>query len=124
PFDELTHSLWLDSRSRMRVQPWNEVRKWNILKAQRLENLPGIRKELAHFQDQWMCLNREDAELILSRDRTDSFDTVFAPDEAYFATVLAAAGRSPIQAVANRPITWTDWVEGQEHPQQFSRVSG
>lgn len=123
PFDELAHSLWLDPRSRMRVQPWNEVRKWNILKAQHLENLKGIRKELAHFHDQWVCLSREDAELILDRDRTESFEHVFAPDEAYFATVLAAAGRPPLQAVANRPITWNEWKEGQAHPEEYHQVS-
>jgi hypothetical protein len=124
PYEELLRSLRLDPRSRIRVQPWNEVRKWNILKAQRLENLPGIRKELAHFQDQWMCLNREDAELILARDKTESFEEVFAPDEAYFATVLAASGRPPLQAVANRPVTWTEWREGQSHPEEFQHVSG
>jgi hypothetical protein len=124
PHVELVRSLRLDPRSRMRVQPWNEVRKWNILKAQRLENLPGIRKEVAHFQDQWMCLNREDAELILKHDRTEAFEGVRAPDEAYFATVLAALGRPPLQSVANRPITWTEWREGQAHPEEFRHVGG
>jgi len=122
PFHELSHSLQLDPRSRMRVQPWNEVRKWNILKAQHLENLAGIRKELAHFHDQWMCLSRKDAELILKHDRRDSFAGVFAPDEAYFATVLASAGASPLQSLANRAITWTEWEMGKPHPREFLTV--
>lgn len=124
PYGELVRSLRLDPRSRMRVQPWHEVRSRNILKAQRLENLPGIRKEVAHFQDQWMCLNREDAGLILTHDRTEAFEGVWAPDEAYFATVLAVLGRPPLQSVANRPITWTEWREGQPHPEEFRHVGG
>lgn len=122
PFEALRTSLRLDARTRMRVQPWGEVRRRNVLKAQRLENLPGIRKEIAHFQDQWMCLSREDALLVTEKDWTSAFANVHAPDEAYFATVLAASGKPPLQAVANRPITWTEWVEGEGHPQEFHRV--
>jgi hypothetical protein len=121
-FDALSSSLRFDDRSRLRVQPWGEVRRRNVLKAQRLENLPGIRKEIAHFQDQWMCLNREDALLVTEKDWTPAFEKVFAPDEAYFATVLAASGKAPLQGVANRPITWTEWKEGEGHPQEFDRV--
>lgn len=123
PFSQLLRSLRLDGRTRMRVQPWSEVRGRNILKAQRLENLQGIRKEIAHFQDQWMCLNREDATLLIEKDMTGIFADVVAPDEAYFATVLAASGRPPLQTVANRPITWTHWNEGDSHPETFTKVS-
>lgn len=122
PFDALKSSLRMDDRSRMRVQPWLEVRRRDVLKAQRLENLPGIRKEIAHFQDQWMCLNREDAMLVTQKDWTPAFEKVFAPDEAYFATVLAASGKAPLQEVANRPVTWSEWREGSPHPQEFDRV--
>lgn len=122
PFEALRASLRMDGRSRMRVQPWGEVRRRNVLKAQRLENLPGIRKEIAHFQDQWMCLSREDALLVTQTDRTTAFEHVHAPDEAYFATVLAMAGKPPLQAIANRAVTWTDWIEGEGHPQEFMRV--
>ena len=123
PFSDLAESLRLDARSRMKTQPWEEVRRINILKAQRLENLPGIRKELAHFHDQWICLSREDAQLVTAKDWTPSFERVFAADEAYFATVMSACGKSPRQSVANRAITWTDWVEGERHPREFGRVS-
>ncbi len=122
PFEALASSLRLDTRSRMKIQPWAEVRRRNVLKAQRLENLPGIRKEIAHFQDQWMCLSREDALLVTENDWTRSFENVFAPDESYFATTLAACGKPPLQAVANRPVTWTDWREGDDHPHEFLRV--
>jgi hypothetical protein len=122
PFSSLKANLRLDARSRMHLHPWEEVRRKNILKAQRLENLTGIRKEIAHFHDQWICLSREDALLVTEKDWTPSFANVFAPDEAYFATVLAASGKPPLQAVANRPITWTDWKAGGSHPQEFHTV--
>lgn len=123
PFDALCSSLRMDNRSRMRVRPWYEVRRRDVLKAQRLENIPGIRKEIAHFQDQWMCLNREDALLVVENDRTRAFQNVFAPDEAYFASVLAAVGKPPLQATANRPITWVDWSEAGAHPREFNQVA-
>ncbi len=118
----LLAALRMDSRSRMSMEPWDEVRRKNILKAQRVENIPGIRKEIAHFHSQWMCLNREDAVAILEKDWTRSFEHVYAPDEAYFATVLAASGRPPLELVANRPPTWTDWSEGGAHPKSFTTV--
>jgi hypothetical protein len=122
PFQDLSASLRLDPRSRMRVEPWEEVRRKNLLKAQRLENLPGIRKEVAHFHDQWMCLSRHDALIVTGRDWTSSFEQVFAPDEAYFATAMAVSGHPPLQCLANRPITWTEWTEGDRHPGSFRRV--
>ena len=70
-----------------------------------------------------MCLNREDALLVTQKDWTPAFENVFAPDEAYFATVLAASGKPPLQGVANRPITWSEWREGEAHPEEFHRVS-
>jgi hypothetical protein len=122
PFAALSSSLRLDARSRLCLVPWAEMRRRNMLKAQQLENLPGIRKEIAHFQAQWMCLSREDALLVTQQDWTPAFEKVFAPDESYFATVLAASGKAPLQAVANRPITWTDWQEGNPHPKEYLRV--
>ena len=122
PFSTLATSLRMDDRSRMKMQPWTDVRRKNILKAQRLENLPGIRKELGHFHDQWICLNRADALLVTEKDWTESFENVYAPDETYFATVMAASGQSPLQAVANRAITWTEWIEGEAHPQDYKTV--
>jgi hypothetical protein len=122
PFSALANSLRLDDRSRMRIQPWAEVRKKNLLKAQRLENVPGIRKELAHFHDQWICLNRADVALITQKDWVPAFVDVFAPDEAYFATVMAASGQSPLQSVINRAVTWTEWREGDGHPRDYMDV--
>jgi len=123
PFEELVRSFEFDSRSRMFVRSWEDERKSNVLRAQRVEKLNGIRKELAHFQAQWMGLNREDAELLCQNDLTEKFEGSFAPDEYYFATALAALGRPPLQRVANRAITWTDWRKAGKHPEEFKKVS-
>jgi hypothetical protein len=123
PFDELVRSLSLDPRSRIHVRSWEDERKTNILRAQRVENLQGIRKELAHFQSQWICLSQDDARLLVENDLTESFETCFAPDECYFATALAALGRPPLQSVANRKITWTEWASKTAHPKDFTIVS-
>lgn len=77
---------------------------------------------MANFYDPWRCLDREDALLVTEKDWAVSFKTTFAPDEAYFATVLAVSGKPPLQALANRRITWTNWNEGDRHPQTFDRV--
>lgn len=124
PFEELSRSLTLDPRTRMFVKSWHDERKHNILRAQRVENLKEIRKELAHFQAQWMCLSREDADLICENDLTESFENCFAPDEFYFATALAVLGRPPLHSVANRHLTWTDWsaIE-KKHPGEFTLVT-
>lgn len=122
PLNELLRVLRLDPRSRLRATPWAEMRIRQLLKAQRGENLPGIRKELVHFQDQWMILSRADAGLILERDWTSAFASAPFADEMYFATVLALAGRAPLQHVANRAVTWTDWEGSTKHPREFWEV--
>jgi hypothetical protein len=106
----------------MVVRSWEDERKTNVLRAQRVENLVGIRKEIAHFQEQWMALNRNDAELLSENDLTASFAKCFAPDECYFATALAVLGRPPLQAVANRPLTWTDWSKPGKNPGEFGEI--
>lgn len=105
-FGQLRRSLRLDSRSRMRVRSWEEERKTNILKAQELENLGAIPKQLAHFHSPWVCLSREDALTLDSHDLTQSFQSCPNPDQGYFATALAVLGFPPLQKVANRSLTW------------------
>jgi|GEM_PF-954329 len=123
PFAELIRSLTLDPRSRMFVRSWEDERKTNILRAQRVENLTGIRKELAHFQAQWMSLSEQDARLLTENDLTENFETSFAPDEYYFATALAVLGRPPLHSVVNRHLTWTDWTQKSAHPKELTLVS-
>lgn len=122
PFEDLRTNLRRDDRSRMHVWSLDEVRRGgNMEKTRRLEQLSGISIEHANFQSQWMCLSREDALIVTAKDWTPSFEHVYAADECYFATVLAASGKPPWEAVANRPITWMNW-RGGAHPQEFHKV--
>jgi hypothetical protein len=86
-----------------------------------MDHLAGITIENAYFHDQWMCLSRGDALTVTEKDWTPCFERVYIADECYFATVLAASGKPPLDATANRPITWTDW-RGGAHPQEFVKV--
>lgn len=123
PFSHFVLNLRRDDRSRIRF--WSPSDLWNSgqgAKAMRANELAGISHECIFFQEQWMCLNREDAEIVTSKDWTPSFKRVHIPDECYFATVLAAAGKPVREAVANRSITWSEWQSGSSHPQEFRRV--
>jgi hypothetical protein len=123
PFRDLRENLRRDPRSRIRVySPEGARLQRDPTKVRRLDRLDGISRKHAFFQDQWMCLNRGDAMLVSSRDHTNCFRHVFAPDECYFATVLAACGRTLPAGVANRPITWTEW-RGGPHPMEHRKVS-
>jgi hypothetical protein len=122
PFSSLSRSLRLDARSRLAMHSLETVRKWgNLEKARRLDALEGIAPEHAWFQDQWMCLNREDALIVSEKDWLPHFRNVWAADECFFSTVLSAAGKTPGMGLLNRQVTWTKW-RGGAHPQSFSQV--
>lgn len=121
PFGQLRINLRRDDRSRMSAWPLESARHGDPAKVARLEQLRGISKEYAFFQEQWMCLSREDAEIVTEQDWTDCFQHVYAADECYFATVLAAAGKPLPRAIANRPITRTEW-HGGAHPREFGKM--
>jgi hypothetical protein len=54
---------------------------------------------------------------------TERFEDSFAPDEFYFTTALAVPGRPPLQAVANRHFTWTDWSKAGKNPEEFDKIT-
>jgi hypothetical protein len=119
---QLLRSLRLDPRSRMTLRSWEDERKTNVLRAQLLENLGSIRKELAHFHSPWVCLSREDAELLVSSDLSGNFESCMIPAECYFATVLAALGRPPLQNVANRSLTWRRTADSQPDTNEIAAL--
>lgn len=123
PFGQLRVNLRRDDRSRVHVWSLEDARRGgNREKVARLEQLTGISKDFAYFQEQWMCLSREDALIVTEKDWTPCFEHVYAADECYFATVLAAAGKPLPRAVANRPLTRTEW-NGGAHPREFGRMT-
>jgi len=123
-FEDLRANLRRDDRSRLSICKRDElVFQGNTHKANRLQNLKGIQLQHAYLQEQWMCLSREDAETITSRDWTPCFEKVVVPDECFFATVLSASGKPLAEAIINRPITWTFWDAGASHPREFKTVA-
>jgi len=120
---QLLRSLRLDARSRMSIRSWEDERKSNVLRAQLVENLGKIRKELAHFHSPWVCLSREDALLLSSQDLTENFDHCPVPGECYFATALAALGRPPLHHVANRSLTWKKPNDAQNDMNLFASLT-
>lgn len=122
PFGELSVNLRRDPRSRLHVWSLDEVKSaGNRYKMKRLLRLSGIPMSLAFFQEQWMCLSREDALTVTEKDWTSCFEQVEAADECYFATVLAVSGMSLSKGTVNRAITWTDW-RGGAHPEEYTEV--
>jgi hypothetical protein len=122
PFSALSRSLRLDARSRMYMMSQDSVRRnGNIDKARRFNALREITSEHYWFQDQWMCLNREDAVITSDRNWLPHFQHVWAPDECYFSTVLSAVGKPPGLGILNRALTWTKW-HGGSHPRTFDQV--
>jgi len=66
-----------------------------------------------------MILERRAVEDILDVDLTDDFDSMFAPDEAYFITLLRIKG-FPAEWINNQASTWVEWKKGKRHPTSFS----
>jgi hypothetical protein len=121
-FFSLSRSLRLDPRSRLAMSSPDSVRRMgNIDKARRFDRLEGIGSEHCWFQEQWMCLNREDVSTSIQEHWLQHFKRVWAPDECYFSTVLCAAGKTPGAELLNRQVTWTKW-RGGSHPQQYNQV--
>lgn len=122
PLSAFFRSLRFDPRSRLSMRALEEISKaGDAEKARRLESLRGIPLEHAWFQDQWMCLSREDAVIVTGRDSLEDFKDVWAADECYFSTILAASGKAPGHGVINRPVTWVRW-RGGAHPREFEQV--
>lgn len=121
PFDHLRMNLRRDDRSRMRMWSVADLKRVNPVKGSRMDYLTRIAPENRWFHDQWICLSREDALIVIERDWLQCFERVYIPDECYFATVLAASGKPPLDALVNRPITWTAW-QGGAHPREFAKM--
>lgn len=117
PPGRLFAELSVDGRSWIGWQHHGEVAATNPVKGERVRDARGIPLHQWRFQQQWMLLNRSHAEALCSADFVPQFLNVFAPDEAYFATVLEILGISLGAEVRNRCPTFTQWVKpSRAHP--------
>jgi hypothetical protein len=111
PMTDLLRLLSIDGRSRFRVQDWWEVNGINHWKAERASPAGPIPPREWRWHPQWMLLNREAAELIVTNESLIAcFDGTHAPDESAFGTILHIAGYPLEQKVAPKDITWCRWA--------------
>jgi hypothetical protein len=106
PLAEIVSRLGMDPRSRI---AWEGLGDMAISHRHRVASAREVPADRWVMQHQWMVLNREAAEWVVSEDLTDRFENVFAPDEHYFATVLALMGYPFPERVRRARSTWVDW---------------
>lgn len=117
PLAEILRRLALDGRSRIGWQGAAEMMECHRQRRTAAHHIPVA---WWRMQSQWMTLNREAAEWVCCEDLTGRFEQVFAPDEHYFATVLALAGYPLEERVSRTPSTWVRW--GTDAPVSWERA--
>ena len=120
----LTHLDRSGWRSMVETERWADVEKTNPKKAARLHEVPDVPEDAWRFHPQWMLLNREMAEAVMSADLTERWSKSFAPDESLFGTQLCLMGCPVEDEALPMSSTWTRWPERhQGHPETFHRVN-
>jgi hypothetical protein len=130
-----THFAFL-SESCIPVKSWAEIRRalkydprsmidfedGSGMKPKHQERISKVR-DLPHrtwrTHSQWMVLNREAAQCLVAEDFTEHFSGIFAPDEHYFATVLALRGYPDWDDVNRQTPTWVRWQEPSGRPEEY-----
>lgn len=116
----LDRSGW---RGMLEIERWGEVKKKNPKKAERLFEVPDIPEESWRFHSQWMLLDREMADALMSADLTERWSKSFAPDESLFGTQLCLMGYPLEEKALPMSSTWTRWPESHSgHPETFQTV--
>lgn len=119
PAEEILTRLALDGRSRI---AWEGLHEMSLEHRWRSGKAAGVPPDRWRMQHQWMVLDREMAEIVLEEDLTGRFGEVFAPDEHYFATVLAMKGVRLEDRVRKVLATWVDWRSNA--PRTVAAVDG
>lgn len=125
PLQELLRLLSIDGRSRFRTETIAQVHAVNPFKSARASECGPVPPEDWRFHPQWMLLNREAAELIMSNaPLVDLFAGTHAPDESAFGTLLHLAGYPMESRVASQDITWTRWPSSiAANPETFFDIT-
>lgn len=117
PLAEIVTRLGMDPRSRI---AWDGIGDMAIVHRHRISTAGNVPADRWFMQHQWMVLDREAAEWILSEDLTGRFENVFAADEHYFATALALMGYPLVERVVRMRSTWVEW--GTVSPRSWPSV--
>jgi hypothetical protein len=122
PFARLLKLLQLDGRSWVSHSAPHEYAESNPVKSHRFHSSPLIPESCAHLQEQWMILDRAAAEDLVEEDFTAAFEEMFAPDEAYFISLLKIKG-FPQSWIRNQKSTWCEWDLSQKHPTSIEHLT-
>jgi hypothetical protein len=120
PLAEVIRRLQLDSRSQFSFQKWGRT---HPRRESRSRVVPGVPSGCWRFTSQWWLLDRAAAIIASGPDYTPNFEAMFAPDEGYFATVLALQGYPLDGEVINADVTWTSWKTGKGSPEEWPNVT-
>lgn len=119
PLPLLLRRLDLDPRSQFKYRTRDNCLPLQWLRAWKA---PGVPERCWRFSSQWWIMNRVAATISSIPDMTDLFREMVAPDEAYFATVLALQGYPLDGEVLNKASTWYFWPRGSGRPSEWSTL--
>jgi hypothetical protein len=113
PLPEILRQLELDPRPRFGFATLDEALPGYV---GRIGDAPQIPSGCWRFASQWWLLDRIAAIFSVGEDLTHLFEKMFAPDEGYFATVLAMQGYPLEGLVMKTDVTWKSWEVGGVSP--------
>jgi hypothetical protein len=116
PLREILRRLEIDPRSQFDFRPASDRAAVQVAK---LRATPQVPKGCWTFTSQWWLMDRTTAVFAAGQDFTGLFEKAFAPDEGYFATVLAMQGYPLSGQVRRRSSTWTKWTPNAAHPEEW-----
>jgi hypothetical protein len=121
-FASLRRHLRLDPFGILPLSTIEVLRDREPSKAERHVKAPSIPAASWRFHPQWFLMGRAMAEAATEYDITAYFESVFAPDECYFGTVLALRGFPFPRFPSERPMTYSDWSGGGPSPTTFETI--
>jgi hypothetical protein len=119
PLLEVLRRLELDPRPQFGFKTLKEA---SARHASRIGAVPEVPAGCWRFTSQWWLLDRTAAILAAGPDYTPLFETMFVPDEGYFATVLAMQGYPLEGEVLKKDVTWTWWEKDAGSPNEWPRL--
>jgi hypothetical protein len=119
PLPEILRRLELDARSQFNFRTLKDASPRH---AKRADSAPAIPAGCWRFTSQWWLMDRTAAVFAAGEDYTELFASVFAADEAYFATMLAMQGYPLESLILKRDSTWVSWEMNAGSPNEWMNL--
>lgn len=120
PLGEVLRRLYFDPRPQFNPLPFEKSPKRFRVKVAKINSLPS---ELWRFHSQWILFDRTTAILSTRNDYTSLMESMMAPDETYFGTVLHMEGYPLDDFVFSEKLTWTHWQKDAGSPDAHQSIS-